>query len=56
MCKKLFGIVIIMLWITSLWSCAVGTGCPAEKAGNVRFDRHGQLKTSKARTHLFPNH
>jgi len=35
--------------------CAVGSGCPAEKANTVKFDRRGKLKGESGKTRLLPN-
>ena len=54
MCSRNFILILILLLILSVHSCAVGSGCPAEKAETVKFDRRGKLKNDGGKTRLFP--
>ncbi len=53
--KRYYVFIIIFLSVFSFASCAVGSGCPADKANSVKFNRKGQFKSnSKGKTKLFP--
>jgi hypothetical protein len=46
--------LLIIIVLTGFSACAVGSGCPAEKAETARISRKGQLKSGEGKTRLFP--
>lgn len=45
---------MIIIALGGASACAVGSGCPAEKAETVKYSRKGQLKNGGGKTQLFP--
>jgi hypothetical protein len=46
--------IFILMLALGANGCAVGSGCPAEKANTVKFDRRGKLKGESGKTRLLP--
>ena len=45
---------LVLLFALSSAACAVGSGCPADKAQTVKYGRKGGVKYKQGKTGLFP--
>ncbi len=46
--------LLIIIILSGFSACAVGSGCPTEKAETTKYSRKGQLKKGSSKTSLFP--